>query len=97
MSEPNKLEYGLYDDPDLTVTLTLDDDAELACLIVALFPVLSKDYIALYPMDENYNEIFLYRFSCDDSGEIALENIEDDAEFNLVAAAYDTLIEEAEE
>ncbi len=91
-----ELEYGVQDG-DMTVTLTLDDDNELECLIVAIFPVLEKDYIALYPQDEAYgDEVFLYRLDAS-TEEPQLVNIEDDAEFALVGAAYDALMAEDEE
>ena len=49
------------------VTLTLDDDSELVCDVIATFPakVNGKEqmYIALLPTDATpESEIFLYRF-----------------------------------
>ena len=43
-------EYGLQEDKDLTITLTLDDDSELECAVVAIFPVCDQDYIAVLPL-----------------------------------------------
>lgn len=88
-----EFEYGVQDGK-MTVTLTLDDDNELECLIVAIFPVLDKDYIALYPQDETYgDEVFLYRLDASNE-EPQLVNIESDEEFELVGAAYDALWED---
>ena len=47
--EMENFEYGLQDEEEMTVTLTLDDDSELECAVVAIFPVQDKDYIALLP------------------------------------------------
>ena len=99
MSETNIFEYGLQDDADLTITLTLDDDSELECAVVAIFPVQGKDYIALLPLGiEDEEGVYLYRFKHNDDGnlegELELENIEDNAEFEAVADAYDALVDE---
>ena len=53
--------------PNATVTLTLDDDSELVCAVLTIFPAGEHKYIALLPLDENGEnqdgEVFLYRFS----------------------------------
>ena len=36
-----------------TITLTLDDDTEIECAILTVFPVDAQEYIALLPLDEN--------------------------------------------
>ena len=69
-----------------TVTLTLDDDSELECIVLNIFKGGDREYIALLPLDENGDntdgQIYLYRFI--DNGEEeepGLENIEEDEEF----------------
>ena len=96
MSENNNFEYGLQDEDDMTVTLTLDDDTELECAVVAIFPVKDRDYIALLPLNEESEEVFLYRFKHTSDDDLELENIEDDEEFELVADAYDVLVDDEE-
>ena len=96
MSENNNFEYGLQDEEEMTVTLTLDDDTELECAVVAIFPVQDKDYIALLPLNEESEEVFLYRFKHNNEDDLELENIEDDEEFELVADAYDALVDDEE-
>ena len=68
------------------ITLTLDDDSELLCDVLATFPatVNGKEqmYIALLPTDATpESEIYLYRF-IEDGDDIDLQNIEDDEEFD---------------
>ena len=51
-----------------TVTLTLDDDTEVKCAVLTIFPAPNqKEYIALLPLDENGEnedgEVYLYRLS----------------------------------
>ena len=36
-----------------TISLTLDDDTEVECAVLTIFPVDSTEYIALLPLDEN--------------------------------------------
>ena len=76
-----------------TVTLTLDDDSELECIVLNIFKGGDREYIALLPLDENGDntdgQIYLYRFI--DNGEEeepGLENIEEDEEFNRVSTIF---------
>lgn len=82
------------------VTLTLDDDSELVCDVIATFPATvngqEQMYIALLPADATpESEIFLYRF-LEDGEDIDLQNIEDDEEFEIVSDAFDELLDEEE-
>ncbi len=92
--ENNNFEYGFQDMNDMTITLTLEDDTELLCGVVAVFSAQDKDYIALLPFEEETNNVFIYRFKQADNGEPILENIEDDEEFELAADAFDALTED---
>ena len=49
-----------------TITLTLDDDTEIECAILTVFPVEKQEYIALLPLDENGQN---------QSGEVYLDQI----------------------
>lgn len=82
-----------------TVTLTLDDDTELECLVLTIFPAGDKEYIALLPMDgaeEEEGEVYLYRYEEDAEGNPSLSNIEDDDEYEIVADAFDELLDAQE-
>ena len=94
MPENRNFEYGLQDEEEMTVTLTLDDDSELQCAVVAIFPVQNKDYIALPPLGVEDAQVYLYRFKHNADEDLELENIEDDDEFEAVANAYDALVAE---
>lgn len=81
-----------------TVTLTLDDGQELECAIVAIFPAGEKEYIALLPLDgkeAEEGEVFIYRYT-EENGEPNLENIESDEEYEVVADAFDELLDSEE-
>lgn len=84
---------------EMTVTLTLDDDTEVECVVLTIFPAGDKDYIALLPtqgQEAEEGEVFLYRYSETEDGQPNLENIEDDDEYEMVADAFDELLDEQE-
>lgn len=83
---------------EMTVTLTLDDNTELECVVLAIFEAGGRDYIALLPMegeDADTGEVYLYRYT-EKNGEPELDNIEDDEEYEIVADAFDELLDEQE-
>lgn len=77
-----------------TVTLTLDDDTVVTCMILSIFPVGQKKYIALLPLADDGNpapdaETYVYRYIEHGPGEDPdLESIESDEEYNEVAYAF---------
>ncbi len=94
-SNPNQ---GNGDTPS-TLTLTMEDDTEVDCAILTVFPVDSKEYIALLPLDkQGHNsdgEVFLYAFSKTENGDPILANIEDDDEYQAAADAFNKILENA--
>ena len=88
------------DNEEMTVTLTLDDGKELECVVLSIFPAGDKEYIALLPIEEEEDdeegEVYLYRYSEDEDGQPNLENIEDDDEYEIVADAFDELLDDEE-
>lgn len=89
----------LEDDEDLFVTLTLEDDSEVDCLVVSIFEAGGRDYIALLPTEgpeSEEGEVYLYRYFEDEDGEPGLENIESEAEFYLASETFDELVEDGD-
>ena len=83
----------------MTVTLTLDDDSTVECAIVGIFDAAEKEYIALLPLDGQEaedGEVYLYRYSEDENGTPDLENIVSDEEYEIVADAFDELLDTEE-
>ena len=82
-------------DQHSTITLTMEDDTEVECAILTIFPVDGKEYIALLPLDEdgqNHDgEVYLYAFAHTAEGSPMLSNIESDDEYNKAASAFDTV------
>ena len=78
---------------EMTVTLTLDDDSEVECVVLTIFEAGDRDYIALLPTE---GEVYLYRYEEDADGNPSLDNIEDDDEYEVVADAFDELLDDQE-
>ncbi len=99
MADEKNLTPEELEGEEMTVTLTLDDGKELECVVLTIFPAGDKEYIALLPMDDEEaeeGEVYLYRYTEDEDGQPNLENIEDDDEYEIVADAFDELLDEQE-
>ena len=86
-------------DEEMTVTLTLDDGTELECVVLTIFEAGEKEYIALLPLDGREaedGEVYLYRYVEDINGNPDLENIDSDEEYEIVADAFDELLDSTE-
>ena len=54
-------------------------------------------FIELFGIEEEENgEVFIYRFKLSEDGEPDLENIEDDAEYEMAADAFDEALDKME-
>lgn len=92
-------EKNLNEKEEMTVTLTLDDDTEVECVVLTIFTAGERDYIALLPMegeDSEEGEVYLYRYSETEDGTPVLDNIEDDDEYEIVADAFDEMLDDQE-
>ena len=103
MKDNDKLNWNLGENgeeaEETTVTLTLDDDTTLECIVINIFQAGDKEYIALLPLEGEAaedGEVYLYRYSEDEDGQPNLENIEDDEEFEIVSDAFDEMLDSAE-
>ncbi len=80
-------------------TLTLDDGSEVECVVLTIFEAGDRDYIALLPTEgaeADEGEVYLYRYEEDADGNPSLDNIEDDDEYEVVADAFDELLDDQE-
>ena len=80
------------------MSLELDDGTNLECEIVAT--VEDTSYIALLPVEapEGYDddEVLVYRYIELPNDEFTLEPIDDEEEFDMVADAFDEILDEME-
>lgn len=95
MEDNNNLE----NEQEMTVTLTLDDETELECVVLSIFEAGGQEYIALLPVEGaemEEGEVYLYRYHEDEDHNPRLDNIEDDEEYEIVAEAFDALLDDQE-
>lgn len=84
------------------ITLTLEDNSELECAVIGIFPFEEKEYIALMPLDgDDIDEdasVLLYEYNEIGDDDLELVFIEDEEYFNKVADEFESLyVEEDEE
>jgi len=63
-------EFNMEED---IMTLTLDDDTELQCYVIGIFPAGDYEYIALDPIDDEYDDALVYRYSETEEGKMILK------------------------
>ncbi len=90
---------NLYDEEEMFVTLTLDDDTEVETEVITIFEVEGQDYIVLLPVEqseEEEGEVYIYRYFEDAEGNPSLDNIETEEEFEMVSEVFDEIVEDGE-
>ena len=92
-----------YEDEEMTVELELEDGTMVNCAIITILTVEKKDYIVLLPLNANGEnedgEVWFYGYSenpDDPNEEPVLDFIEDDAEYEKVADAFDEYLDNCE-
>ncbi|MBQ9592595.1 MAG: DUF1292 domain-containing protein [Lachnospiraceae bacterium] len=83
-------------DDEYIVTLELDDGSQIDCESVCIFEVDGREYIALLPVGEDQEEVYLYRYLEDEDGNPGIDNIEDDAEYDAASEAFDEYLDSLE-
>lgn len=97
MKENNLFENGIVEEGNVSVTITLEDDSVIECVVLSIFSAGDREYIAVMSEDDSdEGRVYLYRYSETSEGEPELTNIETDEEYELVADAFDELLDEEE-
>ena len=99
MAKDKNMNQDAANDEEMTVTLTLDDGTDLECVVLTIFEAADREYIALLPLDGNEaedGEVYLYRYTEDAEGNPDIQNIESDEEYEIVADAFDELLDTEE-
>lgn len=89
--DPDHQEYD-------TIVLTLDDDSELECIVLDVFEVDDRPYIALVSIEQE--QVLIYRYIEIEGGEedeFTLETIDNEEEFEAVTEAFNELFVEEDE
>ena len=85
------------DDKNLFENGIVEDDTVLECVVLNIFSAGDREYIAVMPEDDNdEGTVYLYRYSETEDGQPELTNIESDEEYEIVADAFDELLDEEE-
>lgn len=95
MSDNRNHEHELQEEVP-QITLEFDDGENVVCEPLFIFDFEEQDYIALVPVDETNDEVFLYLYNEYDNGDFEFLDIEDDAQFDRVAAEFERIVEEAD-
>ena len=85
-----------YED-ELVLTLEMEDGTTEDCIVLSIFPLEDKQYIALIPAtqaDDDDADIYLYEYSEDEEGQPILGDIEDDDLFEAVCDRFDEICDE---
>ena len=77
------------------ITLEFDEGEEVECEIMGVFDFNGKEYIALIP-DDGTDDVYIYGYKESGEEEFEIVDIEDDAEFEAVAAEFDKIMDEQE-
>ena len=77
------------------ITLEFDEGEEVECEIMGVFDFNGKEYIALIP-DDGTDDVYIYGYKEIGEEEFEIVDIEDDAEFEAVAAEFDNIMDEQE-
>lgn len=80
----------------ITVDITMEDGTEVECEVLSVFPVDGRQYVALLPLKEGMEDIFLYRYIPQGEDEFELDDIETDEEYDAVADMFDMILDDAE-
>lgn len=78
------------------ITLEFDEGESIVCEPLFIFDFEDQDYIALVPVDETDEDVYLYLYNEYDNGEFEFLDIEDDDQFDRVVAEFERIVEEAE-
>ena len=77
------------------ITLEFDEGEEVECEIMGVFDFNGKEYIALIP-DDGTDDVYIYGYKEVGEDEFEIVDIDEDAEFEAVAAEFDKIMDEQE-
>ena len=80
------------------LTLTLEDDSEMVCIVLGIFECEGNEYIALLPENEEDGEdVFIYKYKEINEEEVELDTIESEEEFEKVSKTFEELFDDEDE
>ena len=97
MDENKEYDEAIDEGEDLVLTLEMEDGTSEDCIVLAIFPMDDRQYIALLPVaqeDKEDPDVYLYGYTEDEDGNPILSDIEDDDEFEAVCDRFDEVLDE---
>ena len=86
-----------HDHQKESLLLTLEDDSQVECEVLAIYPLEGKEYIALLAVDDEDGKVLLYEYQeSPNSDEVELTMIESEEEFTRAADEFTRLMDEEE-
>ena len=82
----------------VVITLEFDDGESVECEVLGLFEYdefPDKEFIALIPVDEKSDDVYIYEFHEISEDEFELLDIESDEDFEKIVAEFERLVEES--
>ena len=82
----------------VVITLEFDDGEEVECEPLFIFDLEEypdKEYIALVPVDETLDDVYLYQYNEIGEDEFEFIDIESDEEFDKVVEEFERITDEA--
>ena len=82
----------------VVITLEFEDGESVDCEVMGLFEYdefPDKEYIALIPVDEKSDDVYIYEFHELSEEEFELLDIESDEDFKKVVAEFERLVDES--
>lgn len=89
MADNKNINNAPEDDDAEFITLQFEDSEDIECEILGVFDCEGSEYIALLP-DDGTDDVYIYGYKEDDEN-FELIDIEDDDEFERVAAEFEKL------
>lgn len=81
-----------------TITLTLEDDSEMVCIVLGIFECEGNEYIALLPeYEEDGEDVFIYKYKEINEEEVELDTIESEEEFEKVSKTFEEIFDDEDE
>ena len=82
----------------VVITLEFEDGESVDCEVMGLFEYdeyPDKEFIALVPVDEKSDDVYIYEFHEISEDEFELLDIESDEDFKKITDEFDRLVEES--
>jgi len=83
------------DDKDFGTIFLYDENGdEVEFEVITKLDIEDKEYVIVTPIDEDTDDAIALRIEKDEEGNEVLVTVEDDAEFEMIEEAYETLFAE---